>query len=102
MTVQEASKQLAHRYIKMLGFNKDQHLRNMCLTIIEHVDEWPIDKSSRWLGFIQAGVIQLKLTSIEKERNFSRPLFHEAYKLMEETIPQTINLFEGDSFEDHF
>lgn len=102
MTVHDASKQLASRYLKMLGFNKDQHLRNMCLTIIEHVDEWPIDKSSRWLGFIQAGVINHKLTTIEKERNFSRPLFHEAYKLTEQSIPQTIDLFEGDSFEDHF
>ena len=102
MTIKEATKELALRYIKMLGFNKDQHLRNMCLTIVEKVDEWPIDKSSRWIGFIQAGVIDHKLTSIEKERNFSRPLFHEAYKLMDQEIPETINLFEGDLYEDHF
>jgi hypothetical protein len=79
MTIIEATRQLAERYVKMLGMNNDQHLRNMCLTIIDKVDGWPIDKSSRWMGYIQKGVIDLKLTSMERERNFSRPLFHQAY-----------------------
>jgi predicted XRE-type DNA-binding protein len=38
-------------------------------------DKLPIPKLCRWLGFIQAGVIQLGLTTVEQERDWSRPLF---------------------------
>jgi hypothetical protein len=34
-----------------------------------------IDKKSRWLGFIQGVLIVHGITSIEKERNITRPWF---------------------------
>lgn len=92
MTLKEANLDLAKRYLKMVGFNKDQHLRNMCLTLIEKIAEWPDDKSSRWLGFIQHGVIDHKLTSIEKERNYSRPLFHSVYESQNQPLPESVDV----------
>jgi hypothetical protein len=59
---------LANRYLKMLGFNRDQHLRNMCLTIIDKIDSMPEGKANRWLGYIQKSVIDMKLSTIPKER----------------------------------
>ena len=80
MTVVAASRQLAERYLRLIGFNKDQMLRNMCLTIISNVDTWPIDKTSRWLGFIQKSLIDLDLTTSSRERKFTDELFDRAYR----------------------
>lgn len=33
------------------------HLRNMCERIVEHAEDWPVSRSHRWIGFIQAGMI---------------------------------------------
>lgn len=81
MTERDIIKLLAARYIKMLGINKDQHLRNMCLTIIDKVDVVPVGKLNRWLGYIQKGVIDYNLTTITKENNFSKSLFEKAYNV---------------------
>ncbi len=37
--------------------------------------DFPIPKLCRWLGFIQAGVIRLGLTTVTAERDWTRPLF---------------------------
>jgi hypothetical protein len=74
----------------------------MCLTIIDKINEMPDDKTSRWLGFIQYGVIEHKLTSVERERNYSRPLFHSVYESINQPIPPTIDVMESDSTEEHF
>jgi len=96
MTIKEVSMKLVNRYIKMIG-QKDQHLRNMCLTLVNKMEEWPIDKSSRWLGFIQCGVINLKLTTVKNERDFSRPLFHKAYTNENTVIPQVMDVQSCDT-----
>ena len=93
-------KNLAQRYVHMMDrthniTTDDNHpfslhnLRWMCNTIIEHGETWPIDKVGRWLGYIQAGMIMHELTSVNTERDFSRPLFHAAYKEQGQTIPPT-------------
>lgn len=38
---------------------------------------YSLDKRSRWLGFIQGVVIMCNLTTIEKERNITRPWFNK-------------------------
>lgn len=40
-----------------------------------NVDSLPLMKLNRWLGYIQGTIIQLKLTTVEKERDWTRPLF---------------------------
>lgn len=44
--------------------------------------EWPIDKASRWLGFIQGVLAALGFMSVKKERDRTRPIFHRAYELL--------------------
>ena len=55
--------------------------------MIEEIENYPIDKLSRWLGFIQAYVIFTNQTTIDIERDFSRPLFHKAYQNENIEIP---------------
>jgi hypothetical protein len=40
-----------------------------------HSETLPIDKLNRWLGFIQAVAIINKYTTVQAERDFTRPLF---------------------------
>ena len=63
---------LAKRYLKLIGFNRDQSLRNKCLTIIDKINELPEGKMNRWLGYILKCVIDLKLTTYEKEFRFEK------------------------------
>jgi hypothetical protein len=84
------------RYEKMLedadftGPDKTEasHLRWMCEEALsklsEHVDSvaywgsgeyFPIDKYSRWLGFVQGVMLMHGIVTVDDERDFSRPLF---------------------------
>jgi hypothetical protein len=36
---------------------------------------YPLDKFSRWLGFVQAILVLHKVTTVEDERNITRPWF---------------------------
>ena len=83
---------LINRYINMLGISKsNSHDLSMCKTLLENPD-WPTDKISRWIGWIQRGLIDNKITTTQIERDFSRPLFHEAYEEMGYDIPKTIEV----------
>lgn len=54
---------------------------------IETNPDWPIDKASRWLGYIQ-GVLRVhRVLSTEIERNRTRSVFHAAYKTMGFKVP---------------
>lgn len=85
----ETMKLLAHRYQNMTG---NEHIKNLCSSLIENIEKWPVDKSGRWIGFIQGEVINQGLTSVEIERNYSRPLFHEAYEEDGLSIPETVSV----------
>ena len=84
MTPREANKLLFERYIEILRDNNfdgpdkanSEHLIWMC----ENVDceNWPIDKISRWLGFIQGILIYNNILTVDDERNFTRPLFTQS------------------------
>lgn len=57
------------------GTMQHKNLYWTCSQIIE--EELHEDKISRWIGFIQ-GVMSVKgYISVDEERDFSRPLFHE-------------------------
>ncbi len=49
------------------------HLRWMCDEALG--SDYPIDKLSRWLGFVQGVLIMQNVTTVEAERDYSRPLF---------------------------
>lgn len=68
------------------------HLLKMCKLLRENVSIWPIDKSNRWLGYIQGVMTTFELLNVNEEREFTRPLFHSYYKENKEQIPITIEL----------
>jgi hypothetical protein len=66
------------------------HLAWMCLTALHNASEMPIDKLSRWLGFIQGILVVRGQISVSDERDFSRPLFHSAYEAEGIETPSTL------------
>lgn len=61
------------------------HLIEMCETLL--CKRYPLDKMNRWLGYIQAGLVVHNLISVNDERDFTRPIFHKAYKSENIDIP---------------
>lgn len=56
------------------------HILHMCNVLLNKIVPgsgagYSVDKYSRWLGYIQAIMIVNKLTTVENERNVTRPLF---------------------------
>lgn len=88
-TVRSATKKCFQRY---LDFILDTDIRALCEKGIKEIDNLPIDKLSRWLGFIQGYVVFTKQTTVQTEREFSRNLFHEAYTNESIPIPSSINV----------
>ena len=56
-----------------------EHLLWMCNHCIPRVRDdglgFSVDKYSRWLGYIQGCLISRGITTVEKERNITRPWF---------------------------
>lgn len=56
-----------------------EHLLWMCIHCCDKVRDdgrgMSVDKYSRWLGFIQGCLISRRLTTVEEERNRTRPWF---------------------------
>lgn len=53
-------------------------------------DTMPTDKISRWIGFIQGVLATKGLLSVAAERDRTRPLFHEAYRVMGLEPPESM------------
>ena len=85
--VREATKEMLFRYYN--GFQLTQELDELCSYAISNIDTFPIDKLNRWLGYIQYHVISTGQTSINKERDYSRPIFHAAYVRDKIPIPKS-------------
>lgn len=73
------------------------HELQMCHVLLENV-QWPIDKLSRWLGYIQGYIIAKGYSTVAIERAFSRPLFHEAYKNEGIEIPKTLDILNQSGY----
>lgn len=64
------------------------NLRWMAFHILEN-KHLPIDKISRWLGFMQGVLAVRGLLSVKKERDATRSIFHRAYKAMGFALPKS-------------
>ncbi|MCE6958083.1 hypothetical protein LAZ40_03305 [Cereibacter sphaeroides] len=62
----------------------------MCRIAIEGAASLPVDKISRWLGFVQGCLAMRGLIDVDVERDFSRPLFHGAYAALGIGLPPTM------------
>jgi hypothetical protein len=70
-----------------------KHVNLMLTAIIVNGDEWPMDKSSRWLGFIQAKLVQHNIITLDEERKDTREIFHNIYREQGLDVPQSIDLY---------
>lgn len=70
-----------------------KHVNLMLTAIIVNGESWPMDKSSRWLGFIQAKLVQHKIITLDRERNDTRDIFHNIYQDNGLNVPESIDLY---------
>jgi hypothetical protein len=61
-----------------LVISKD--VEHICKTAINKVDDFTVDKHSRWLGFVQGILFSQGLLDLEMTRDETRPLFQKIYK----------------------
>lgn len=98
--IKEATLVMFRRYNGMLQDLKDEkslRLTLMGLHAISHSDEMPIDKMSRWLGFVQGYLWAKDLIDINEERELSRKLFHNAYIKEGIPIPESIDVVKANN-----
>lgn len=86
-TIRLATKELFQRYLN--EFNLTSNLKELSIEAIEKINDYPIDKLSRWLGFVQGYIIFTSQSTTDIERDFSRPLFHKAYENENIKIPKS-------------
>ena len=85
--------ELISRYLVITEVTKvDEHITNMLLHLQENIKKFPTDKTSRWIGYIQRYMIEVGAVTVQSERDFSRPLFHSAYKKLGYTIPESTKI----------
>ena len=51
----------------------------------------PVDKTGRWIGFVQCALIVRHILDTKTERDQTRALFHAAYEATGQDIPPTLN-----------
>ena len=51
----------------------------------------PVDKTGRWIGFVQCALIVRRVLDTKTERDQTRALFHAAYLATGQVIPETLN-----------
>lgn len=71
----EALEQCAVRYHDMASSTEDDELKEFIELFNSVVDEYPLTKLCRWLGYIQGKLIEKGITTVERERDWTRPLF---------------------------
>ncbi len=102
MKIKNVNKILFERYISILEKNhhyetdviecSKEYLIKMCKSAIENINDFPDDKTSRWLWYVQWVMSSRWFIKVSEERDFSRNLFHEVYKSNLIEIPQKIDL----------
>lgn len=85
---------LRERYLLMArGSDLEDRILGMLNAVLENCDTWPDDKTGRFIGYVQCLLIEvLGVTTIEIDRNFTRPLFHAMYESDGITIPDSCSL----------
>lgn len=70
-----------------------KHVNLMLTAIIVSADVWPMDKTSRWLGFAQAKLVQHNIITLDEERKDTREIFHNIYKKYGVDVPKGVDLY---------
>lgn len=82
------------RYTEMSrGLESEDRIKDMMNCVVNNCMTWPPDKTGRWVGYVQCLLIEIEaVTTVKKERDFTRPMFHELYGIKGYEIPDTIEL----------
>jgi len=67
-------------------------LISMMDTMLQHSTEWPVDKTNRWIGFIQGVLFSNGTLDVDEERDFTRPLFHAYYDSIGVERPESVTI----------
>lgn len=88
--------QLQKRYTEMSkGSSSEARIVNMMEAMVSNYELWPLDKLNRWLGYAQCILIEVEgVTSVQSERDFTRPLFHAYYAKNNIEIPESFKVAE--------
>ncbi len=86
MDKRQATREVADLYSRILeeklcsyptkpGELSHSHLRWMCKTISKNAYDWDLNKSSRWIGYVQGVLTALQVVSVQEHRDWTRELF---------------------------
>jgi hypothetical protein len=64
----------------------------MVETAQKELGVWPVDKTSRWVGYVQGIMAVRGLLDVQAERDRTRPFFHEAYRAEGIALPPSRDL----------
>ena len=97
MSIKKANLEMFKRYKLILDNCKkyaddDIIIRSKKMIDVALSEDMYEDKQSRWLGFIQGVMVMYNIIDVEEERDFSRPLFHKAYKELGLEKPKSISV----------
>ena len=68
------------------------HLRSLMEQVIKEINTFPVDKTGRWIGYVQGILAFSRILDVDAERDKTRERYHQAYKATGQTIPKTINI----------
>lgn len=85
---------LRDRYNAMsFGLDSEDRVNKMMEQVLLNCITWPADKTGRWVGYVQCLLIEVEnVTTVEIERDFTRPLFHKLYSTTGKNIPESIEI----------
>ena len=85
---------LQNRYSLMAkGLPCENAINSMMQKVVENCIAWPADKTGRWVGYVQCLLIEIgRVTTVDKEREFTRPLFHALYNSKGIAIPESVEI----------
>lgn len=94
LTILHIYQTLHSRYVLLAkGTIVETRVTGMMQAILDNCYTWPPDKTGRWTGYVQCLLIEIAgVTTIENERDFTRPFFHRLYSESGYDIPDTILL----------
>ncbi len=59
---------------------RKSHLTYMCAQVIEAGNDWSVPKKMRWLGWVQAGLVNLKIVTLDEAKELSVQTWEDASK----------------------
>lgn len=93
----QALSPLCERANELVNQLQDSEKRKRCsrmITVILKNQNWPDLKIGGWLEHIVTVCIENGVTTIEAERDFSRPIKHAYYQRMGFEIPETLDVMK--------